>query len=352
MADLPRSPDGFADIPDPRNDTNLNLAQMHVLLVQFAAAMNRLSVGGPEEERQRRVVCHLQSVIWNDYLRWIVTPDILADIEANGRRIVATPARGGANAFHVPLEFSWGAFQVLHAMIRGTYRPWGLPGSVVADPPGNATLRTLLDLNRPGDGRFRALPDNWRTNWEGMLGRRGGITPTRAARIGATLSASTHQLPGRLFDVLGGKPLKIETNLARRTMTLARKMRVPDAQAMILLASGAGAGLAPMSRAEFEQDLPARIRTIVNRRAGNAVSIAERTPLWFYCLREAAVLGRGQQLGPLGGRIVAETIHAAIEASGSNFFDPLTWRINHPAVPVRGRYGFDLHDLREVAAQF
>jgi hypothetical protein len=32
------------------------------------------------------------------------------------------------------------------------------------------------------------------------------------------------------------------------------------------------------------------------------------TPLWYYILREAAVLGSGDRLGPVGGRIVAEVI--------------------------------------------
>ncbi len=39
------------------------------------------------------------------------------------------------------------------------------------------------------------------------------------------------------------------------------------------------------------------------------------TPLWFYVLREAERLGQGMRLGPLGGRIVMETLHAAIDAS-------------------------------------
>jgi hypothetical protein len=34
----------------------------------------------------------------------------------------------------------------------------------------------------------------------------------------------------------------------------------------------------------------------------------ERTPLWFYILREAAVMANGEHLGPVGGRIVAEVL--------------------------------------------
>ncbi len=34
----------------------------------------------------------------------------------------------------------------------------------------------------------------------------------------------------------------------------------------------------------------------------------EKTPLWYYVLKEAEVFGNGQHLGPLGSRIVAETL--------------------------------------------
>ena len=32
------------------------------------------------------------------------------------------------------------------------------------------------------------------------------------------------------------------------------------------------------------------------------------TPLWYYILREAAALGSGNHLGPVGGRIVVEVM--------------------------------------------
>lgn len=36
--------------------------------------------------------------------------------------------------------------------------------------------------------------------------------------------------------------------------------------------------------------------------------LQQRTPLWFYVLREAEVMTDGVRLGPVGGRIVAEVI--------------------------------------------
>jgi hypothetical protein len=42
-------------------------------------------------------------------------------------------------------------------------------------------------------------------------------------------------------------------------------------------------------------------------------AVATRTPLWFYILREAEL--NGGRLKGVGGRIVAETFHRAIEGS-------------------------------------
>ena len=46
-----------------------------------------------------------------------------------------------------------------------------------------------------------------------------------------------------------------------------------------------------------------------------------KTPLWYYILREAAVLGGGNQLGPVGGRIVAETFIRILKRDVSSYLN-------------------------------
>ena len=43
------------------------------------------------------------------------------------------------------------------------------------------------------------------------------------------------------------------------------------------------------------------------------------TPLWFYILREAEVLQLGERLGPVGSRIVAETIIGMVRTDPTAF---------------------------------
>ena len=45
----------------------------------------------------------------------------------------------------------------------------------------------------------------------------------------------------------------------------------------------------------------------------------ERTPLWFYILREAEVQAGGHHLGPVGGRIVGEVILGLLQGDSQSY---------------------------------
>jgi hypothetical protein len=70
---------------------------------------------------------------------------------------------------------------------------------------------------------------------------------------------------------------------------------------------------------------------------------AGETPLWFYVLREADVLHEGEQLGPVGGRIVGEVLVGIIDADSASFrsVDP-GWT---PTLPARRAGAFGLADI-------
>ena len=46
---------------------------------------------------------------------------------------------------------------------------------------------------------------------------------------------------------------------------------------------------------------------------------ASSTPLWYYVLAEAKTVNYGQNLGPVGGRIVAETLIGLLRADPSSY---------------------------------
>lgn len=71
--------------------------------------------------------------------------------------------------------------------------------------------------------------------------------------------------------------------------------------------------------------------------------LLKRTPLWYYVLREAAVLGQGDRLGPVGAAIVARTFVRILKRDGSSF---LHWPGGFtPSLPSKTAGQFDIADL-------
>lgn len=71
------------------------------------------------------------------------------------------------------------------------------------------------------------------------------------------------------------------------------------------------------------------------------------TPLWFYVLREAELLGdNGQRLGPVGGRIVGETLLGLLQSDPLSYLSVQpSWTPTLGAVPGR----FTMADLLQFA---
>jgi hypothetical protein len=63
------------------------------------------------------------------------------------------------------------------------------------------------------------------------------------------------------------------------------------------------------------------------------VGFERSTPLWYYVLKEAEIVADGLQLGPVGGRIVAEVLIGLLQADeGSYLATQPRWR---PTLPAR-----------------
>jgi hypothetical protein len=58
-----------------------------------------------------------------------------------------------------------------------------------------------------------------------------------------------------------------------------------------------------------------------------------KAPLWYYILAEAQQLTDGLTLGPVGGRIVAETILGILDTDKDSYFHQRDWQPMPPAGP-------------------
>jgi hypothetical protein len=70
--------------------------------------------------------------------------------------------------------------------------------------------------------------------------------------------------------------------------------------------------------------------------------------LWFYILKEAEIVGRGRQLGPVAGRIVAETLVALMQRDANSYLLlNALWKPTQHIAPARGQ--FMMADLLKFA---
>ena len=71
-------------------------------------------------------------------------------------------------------------------------------------------------------------------------------------------------------------------------------------------------------------------------------------PLWFYILKEAEIVGRGREMGPVGGRIVAEVLVALMQRDANSYLLlNALWKPTPPMAPKRGQ--FTMADLLKFA---
>jgi len=349
--DLPRAGRGFTRsarripvIPDPRDDENLVVAQIHAAFIRFHNRVVDLlrADGTPDPELFDRardcVVAHYQWMLRTDFLPRILDPAVLEDVFTHGRRFFDVPGEAGSGRTPtMPVEFSMAAYRIGHAMVRERYE-WNRFHSSRSKPTG-ATLQelfaftgtsgTLSPDSRVGDpdsGSFERLPTDWIVDMRRLFdfaeaGRADLAGPgvNLAKRIDTLLSVPLANLPaGAIPGQSVASPDAIQRNLAFRNFTratmvslasgqqMARALGVPEPLTAQQIVNGAGG-------ATFDRLTPAQRE-----------ALAANTPLWFYALREAEL--NGGRLGAVGGRIVAEVLHRALEAGSVSILRDPAWR--------------------------
>jgi hypothetical protein len=99
--------------------------------------------------------------------------------------------------------------------------------------------------------------------------------------------------------------------LATRNLRRGLALGLPSGQGM------AGFfGITPLTQAQLKQDLPPDEVALLEANGG---LLLKKTPLWYYVLREASVLSGGNQMGPVGARIVAETFVRILKRDPSSY---------------------------------
>jgi hypothetical protein len=314
--DLPRTNTGEPYIGDQRNDDNLALAQTHMALIRFANAV--AAAIGDQAEAKRQTQLHLQSVVLRDYLARIIDCTVYNDVMQNGRAVIYPSCEGRdlTESFLLPLEFAAACGRFGHSMVRNEYK-WN-----VNHP--NVSVRALWENTYSSyEPPIIRLATNWPSNWRRLLAvnLNQQDVPIRAARIGTRFARILKEIRPVALPDPEPPDAPREPNLAIRSLLRGRLLELASGQEVAnrildTLAAKGRPGFAPLDCSEVVANEDTTVCEIMNRTgSGTFASLASNTPLWFYVLKEAEVRCAGMRLGPLGSRIVMETIHAAIGAA-------------------------------------
>jgi Animal haem peroxidase len=319
--DLPRNSKGRALIGDPRNDENSIVSQLQGLFLRFH---NRLvdqyakAPGVKFSDIQQKVRFHYQYVVINDFLPRIVNKKVLDELKTNGRYDVKK-----LKFFHwkqypfMPVEFSVAAYRLGHSMVRPAYRlndgrDSRLP--IFPDPPdsthGLTGFRPIHAAHAIDWGRFIDVDIRDYDGTEKAKRRRLQF----AYRIDTSLVHPLSALP--LPAVVTDKP----RSLAARNLERGWQLGLPSGQDV-----ARSMGVKPLDDDEIligqAVDKPADRDKPLKPAAKINPVFADNCPLWAYVLAEAMHhmarvkipvakprIINTPQLGPVGGRIVAEVL--------------------------------------------
>jgi hypothetical protein len=281
-----------AIIGDPRNDENLIVSQFHAAMLRFHNRVVEFLVlsnfpGDIFVAAKQLVTHHYQWAVVHDFLAKVCGPQAVADALAN----VSAPIGSG---FRMPVEFAVAAYRFGHSMIRDDY--W-----VNFNFPA-ATLGQVFEFIR---NPLIPVLSNWVVDFNAFFDT--GVPTTmrnRARKIDSVLAPTLETLPG--FSGLMAV-------LAKRNLRRGLALGLPSGQGM-----AKAFGINPMSNAELTQGLPPDEVVLLHQ---NNRTLLRRTPLWYYVLREAAVLRGGDQLGPVGARIVADTFVRMLKRDADSYLN-------------------------------
>ena len=303
LYDLPRSAVGLANkralIADPRNDENLLVAQLHRSFLHFhnALALERPDLKSLKAVRME-VMRHYQWMLLHEFLP-AITGQAAVDAALKERRFYKVGPGAADQAPYIPLEFSGAAYRFGHSMVRDTYH------FNAVFKPGTPTNLIFTFTARGGFFGGDRYPTNWLVDWAQFFdGLRVGISAQRAMRIDPALSKEL---------VIPMGPGKSRPLAALNLERAFKHYQLPSGQKVALRM-----GIKPLT--------PAQLTGGIAGAEMDALGLTQLTPLWLYLLKEAELQHAGEQLGDVGGTIVAEVLVGLLAADPESILSHPEWR--------------------------
>jgi hypothetical protein len=327
VADMPRDSSGRAILPEPRNDENLILVQLHKAIAQFhnrivdyARAQGMRSEWVFETAR-RLTRWHYQWAVIHDFLPRFVGDELVGPNGTVYKEIAGKSPAINLNYYRptnrdgrpfMPVEFAVAAYRFGHSLIRPFY------------VTSQSTLNRLgvVPIFGPKDGfnlnGGRPIPPDLVMEWKNILPVDPNFTARPPRKIDTRLSIPLAELPGSVVP-----PPDPTIHLAVRNTVRGKQVGLPSGQ--------------QIARAM-------RVNVLSNPVLGlsSDPGWGGEAPLWFYILKEAELPPyNGERLGPVGGRIVAEVLVGLLQRDPNSYlYLDAAWKPAPPIAPATGQFAF------------
>jgi hypothetical protein len=325
--DVPRTPNGdgtySAILGDPRNDENVMIAGLHCAHILFynrvlseLSSMNLskfpsarradTAIGYIQYLIAREVTLwHYQWLLVNEHLPQIAGQAVVNDVLANGNKFYLPPP---GDAF-MPIEFGAACYRFGHSQVRPSYRANFTSGTGDStNPAADPFFGLVFDATEPNfngpinydrDDLLGGYPaPNRYVGWQTFFDLGDGQVKNNK-KIDTTISSVMFTLP---VPAIAPHTQPSPTVLPQRNLLRQLTWSLPAGQSI-----ATAMGVTPLTALDL-----ADIGSVY-------APFATSTPLWYYMLAEAKLMTDGLTLGPVGGRIVAETLIGLLRADPASY---------------------------------
>jgi hypothetical protein len=326
VLDVRRDSNGRAIIPEPRNDENLIIVQLHKAVARFHNRIvdyARAQGIRPEwlfETARRLTRWHYQWAVIHDFLPRFVGDELIGPNgtvykEVAGKPPVINltyykPTNRDGRPF-MPVEFAVAAYRFGHSIIR----PFYVINQTTLDRGGVPVFGPDGEFNLNGG---RPIPSDLVMEWKNILPVDPNFPARKPRKIDTKLSLPLTNLPGSVVP-----PPDPTVHLAVRNTLRGKRVGLPSGQ--------------QVARAM-------RVNVLSNATLGlsSDPGWGGEAPLWFYILREAELAPYNtERLGPVGGRIMAEVLVGLLQRDPNSYlYLDAAWKPAPPIAPATGQFTF------------
>jgi hypothetical protein len=338
VLDVPRDGNGRAIIGDARNDENLIIVQFHKAVIQFH---NKIVDYVRSQGMRKEWVFEAARRLARWHYQWAVIHDFIPRMTSDPRKTVDDFVGNGGTVYKevagkspvinlqyykptnkdgrpfMPVEFAVAAYRFGHSLIRPFYV---INSTGIVDIFGTDPNQRNLNGGRP-------IPSDLVMVWNNILPDLGNPAARPPRKIDTKLSIPLSTLPGSAVP-----PPDPTRSLAVRNTLRGKRVGLPSGQQVakamrVNVLSNTDLGLTDSRWGGFNGE----------------------APLWYYILKEAERAPyNGERLGPVGGRIMAETLVGLLQRDPNSYLylDP-SWKPQLPSDIGPGKFEFS--DLLKFA---